>query len=153
MNKTNLLKLSTYLDSLPDDYAHFDMINYFDGPDLDLEIKYARENGGVGSCGTAACAVGHGPSAGILFEDDLLDRSSGAPDWNTYCYRHFIDEDGAEWEWMFGPGWDRLDNTPKGAAKRIRWILAGNSVPLDIYDDPFLSEYADEGHVEMYQKA
>jgi len=29
----------------------------------------------------------------------------------------------AEWEWCFSPLWTETDNTPKGAALRIEWLL------------------------------
>ena len=70
-------------------------------------------------CGSAGCAVGHGPYAGI-------EKRLGEG-WLGYSLRVF----GAAWyeghtrfyEWAFDSGWVSADNTPIGAAKRIIWGL------------------------------
>jgi len=70
------------------------------------------------TCGTIGCAVGHGPYAGIPKRADEI--------WVQYAGRVFgiaphIKED--EWEWCFSDKWAGIDNTPKGAAQRIMWLL------------------------------
>lgn len=81
-------------------------------------------------CGTAACAMGHGPAAGIkpfLHED-----------WWDYSRRAFgIDQSEMDagfdaFQWMFSSVWAHIDNTPQGAAARIYWFLDhGEKVPED----------------------
>jgi len=71
------------------------------------------------NCGTCGCALGHGPYAGIP-------KRSGET-WHQYAHRAFVllDEHGTWdcWNWCFSPLWSGNDNTAKGAAKRILWML------------------------------
>lgn len=76
----------------------------------DLPSKASTE------CGAVACAIGHGPLAGI----EALPRE----DWYAYGERVF----GAEavsplYNWCFHAAWAYRDNTAEGAAKRIRIAL------------------------------
>ena len=91
--RANLTKLADYLCNLPDDYQHFNM-SYF-----------------VSECGTSACAVGHGPAAGIPLKKD--------DNWLTYSYENFCFS-GAFWRYMFGSDWP---NCPKAAAHRIWEVI------------------------------
>lgn len=34
-----------------------------------------------------------------------------------------LEDMSVEWNWLFGSEWEDVDNTPKGAAKRIRIFL------------------------------
>lgn len=70
----NLARLATYLESLPSDYANFDMgvFAHREGYDIDTPCEMTYE------CGTVACAVGHAPAAGIPAE--IHDCS-----WSEYC--------------------------------------------------------------------
>lgn len=144
----NLRLLAAYLEGLPPDYAHFDMLTYID-PHEELTsqeaLHYALHSGGLaqlGSCGTAACAVGHGPAAGILFREEELTESyvwvdgeevtASVPDWDIYSTRFCPTEKYAEthlFAFLFGSAWDEVDNTPHGAAARIRYVLAGRPLP------------------------
>lgn len=107
----NLRKLAAYL-LKGDLMAEFNMSRYSDCP-----------SNGVTECGTVGCAVGHGPYAGIPKKKDET--------WEGYAYRCFLnwqnsDGDlgrGPHWRWCFGGEWTYADNTPKGAAKRILWLL------------------------------
>lgn len=80
-------------------------------------------------CGTAACAVGHGPYAGIL--------KSKRQNWMDYSFKFIpkdkciYDKEGQTlyWSFAFDSDWTKIDNTPIGAAKRIRWMLEGKEVP------------------------
>ena len=152
MNHENLEKLASYLENLPEDYQHFGMQTYVTPTDMAALKKYAENNGGVHTCGTSACALGHGPAAGILFPDDdkFWERTQSAylfdekgtpqwvdgpfrlPNWDAYCFEFFLPEDNNHelWSWCFGPSWSRIDDTPKGAAARIRYFLA-KDVPHD----------------------
>jgi len=112
-----------------------------------ITADYARNNGGVAQCGAVACAVGHGPSAGFLLIDADF-HSAGSPNWTAYVQRVFLDlEDHDEpsdeynyssrdFGWMFGGDWSATDNTPHGAAARIRYFNA-HGVPDDFDEDDF----------------
>ena len=146
LNRDNLTKLARYLATLPDDYEAFDMELFFSGPSDYVEVDYARKNGGVDKCGAVACAVGHGPSAGILVPDHLI-LGGIYVSWSGYVREFFIETYGRGAEaalafgWMFDDAWTEVDNTPKGAAKRILWLLEHgiDAIPLDD-ENLFVSE-------------
>lgn len=172
INIANCQKLSAYLKTLPEDYVDFGMSGFIFPKDYDALINYAVHNGGVHTCGTAACAVGHGPSAGILFpepsEDSPMWRRDAmmlypegisgparyvdgdenghcklAPNWHAYS-RQFVDFEAPDevghktpyywWEWCFGSMWSSIDDTPKGAAARIDYMLANAKDGLPYID-------------------
>ena len=120
MNVENLEKLAAYLEALPADYGHFSMARYYvvnESSRLPYELPDAM------SCGTVACAAGHGPAAGIPID--------GKEWWSDYCQRVF-DLGLAEWQWCFASDWVDVDDTHHGAAKRIRYFLA-EGLPTDWY--------------------
>lgn len=138
INRGNLLKLAQYLEALPLDYDKFEMKTFFEIAD-DGDIGFVEagkiKSAGLIVCGTVGCAIGHGPSAGI---QRLKDE-----DWIDYSYRQFVDvgfkrlgdeeevyEADDIWQWCFAATWTRIDNTPHGAAKRIRWYL-DHGLPFD----------------------
>jgi hypothetical protein len=126
MHRDNLLTLAAHLDALPTDYAGFDMRDYARTADEDYHFIRLTHLATT-DCGTVCCAVGHGPAAGFA---PLPDERN----WSDYCERVFGAKPMShEWEWMFGVAWARADNTPQGAAKRIRYFLA-NGVPAALYD-------------------
>lgn len=130
--RRNLVKLADYLESLPKSYKHFEMKSYFirNGITRADEVRYAKKNGGLDQfpCGTVACAVGHGPSAGVLFRPGDIDVW-GEPNWNFYSRRFCYH--GAAFIFMFGSDWSRVDNHHWGAAARIRYILEDGEVPME----------------------
>lgn len=113
----NLIKLERHLDALPADYQHFDMWFYNSEVPTPCIINT--------KCGAVACAVGHGPAAGIPVVGD--------EGWNEYCERVFGvngDNDSDEYRYLFAGTWACHDNTPQGAAARIRKYLAlGGKAP------------------------
>ena len=131
--RANLDKLATYLESLSDDYKKFSMYSFFCGPisesEFDLETVAKRIKNGANPCGTVACAIGHGPAAGISVNDPEIHG------WFSYAKVRFgalnhwvgsVDEnsEGSRlWSWLFASEWHTTDNTVKGAAARIRWYL------------------------------
>jgi hypothetical protein len=125
-HKDNLLKLATYLETLPDDYEQFDMRDYMMEPDGDdrrcwQAVDITERSKPV--CGTVACAVGHGPAAGIrVYGDDC---------WQSYADRVFGFLPDHGFDYMFSSGWSIDDNTPKGAAARIRTYVALGHAPDD----------------------
>ena len=73
-------------------------------------------------CGTVACAAGHGPMAGV--------PARPGEDWYDYTERCFTGGDNDAFNYMFGAQWKKIDNTPKGAAARIRRYLAEGTPDL-----------------------
>jgi len=126
--RDNLKKLAIYLLSLPKDYTHFDM-GVFYGDDrgfyqdgvldpADLKPEFYEH------CHTIACAVGHGPAAGI--------KAKATEVWKEYIKRAFGILTGSdEWYWLFSEGWGRTDNTPHGAGARIQ-IFLDKGIPKDL---------------------
>ena len=121
-NRANLEKLATYLERLPADYDHFTMWTYCASDDDEAITRYALKNGGLAKCGAVACAVGHGPAAGILLNESEI-TSWGAPNWNDYAARLIGSSYDENYEWAFDTLWTDYDNTHQGAAARIRYLL------------------------------
>ena len=94
----------------------FDMWNYSDE---------GFDPGEMPSCGTVACAAGHGPSLGIAPKNGEY--------WHEYVGRVFIGDDENAHFWMFGSDWTDGDNTPQGAAARIRYALE-HGIPENAWD-------------------
>ena len=116
LHRKNLRVLAEYLDNLPDTYGHFNM-TYYNGDRQYLYTDIVDD-----SCGTSACAVGHGPYAGFPIEK--------GEDWNDYSERVFIEEiNSPEWDCCFSGGWasEPEENTPKATALRIRKVLVGTA--------------------------
>lgn len=109
MNKENLILLADYLEKLPEDYGHFGMHTY-NGDGKPHELGH--------QCGTVACALGHAPYVKGL-PVPLYDEF-----WGDYCERVLgIDSVSFEWDWCFDANWVYKDNTPQGAAKRIKYLV------------------------------
>lgn len=146
--RENLEKLAAYLEQLPADYQHFEMSTYVD-PDYNKTktvAEYALNNGGLNTCGTAGCAIGHGPAAGILFTKEQFHW--GRPSWGDYV-ENFVDcEFDEEYNWLFHPSWSYEDNTPHGAAARIRYFLA-NGIPEGFDEDLLCLEPGDEDYINL----
>lgn len=148
-NKANLKKLADYLESLPEDYRHFDMGDFLNGGlTATKRINYALKGGKMGACGTVACALGHGPAAGILFSPE--DTSTHDISWSNYLEK-FIGKDNSIsspiFEFLFGSDWVPIDNHHYGAAARIRYILSGKYIPEDD-----LNPYTYDKYHKAYRK-
>ena len=137
----NLERLAAYLDTLPPDYAHFDMVTFVQvsaGATYHDQVEYARGASTrlLSVCGTVACAVGHGPAAGVPFAPSHIighqsDWTGYQLDWTAYS-RQFCPV-GLVFTFLFGEEWTFLDNTPQGAAARIRYVLAGRPLPSSVW--------------------
>ena len=107
MNRDNLHKLADYLLS-GKLRVKFDMAR-FTGHEFATEELQE-------DCGTAGCAIGHGPYAGI--------PKLQSEDWADYSQRVFgIKIISPEWRWLFAGVWCKIDNTPEGTGNRIRHFL------------------------------
>lgn len=124
----NLKKLAKYLYNLPDDYSHFDMGTYCENYwSYYYEVtEVSKET--YSECGTVACALGHGIAAGVEPYKNVVN-------WGSYSYENFGLQGGSnEFAWCFCGSWETYDNTPKGAAKRIMYMLE-HGVPECFYAD------------------
>lgn len=117
--RANLAKLAAYLRTLPPEYPDFEMNTFVQG-----DFGHGSHDARVPVCGTAACAAGHGPTAGIV---PLKGET-----WSEYSVRAFCSDD-KDWNWCFDAYWSKVDNTAHGAAARIEWLLA-NGLPDDAVD-------------------
>jgi hypothetical protein len=83
-------------------------------------------------CGTVGCAIGHAPHAGIVKTD--------FENWYQYSDRAFgLKEDSPQWMYCFCPDWSGFDNTPQGAAARLRTITEREHTLEELQDKtPFL---------------
>lgn len=122
MNIENLTKLAAYLESMPEEYRGFNMGFWLREAETKNEYRWPPVNTiftpyeARYHCGTVGCAVGHGPMAGI--------RANPGELWDDYSERVFdLEVFGPEWTWCFDADWSSVDNTPQGAAKRIRYLL------------------------------
>jgi hypothetical protein len=104
MNRENLQKLATGLRGPL--LADFDMDDWCD--------IYSHRSS---TCGTVGCAVGH---ASYLVAAKIPQET-----WSRYAERVFgINKlTVPEFIWCFFAGWQKVDNTPEGAADRIEWML------------------------------
>lgn len=130
LQRANLLTLANYLMKLPDDYEHFGMAHFFEGDHAVTDVAH---------CGTTACAVGHGPAAGITplpHHWDTYGQSSRL-DWWDYSKDLLCSMGSGAWDFMFSGCWDEHDDTPRGAAARIRYVLKGGLIPDSLSDDYF----------------
>ena len=157
MNKINLKLLADYLlannEQLIKNHA-FSMQFY-----RSTWVEWEREHSRKGSdphCGTAGCAIGHGPGSKIPqlkeSEEDFIPDGVGFS-WDIYAGRVFglrpgEDDSEGEWDWCFSCDWPSYDNTPKGAAIRILFLLEHN--PSETEDEEFMEP--SEEKVEIYTK-
>lgn len=149
--RSNLKTLADYLDNMPEDYAktHFLMAayavclpnlaedlngypnlreRYEDDDDADESDELIQKLKGQApnsfyACGTCACAIGHGPAAGIAV-------TNADTNWDRYSLRAFgmaqfegpqFSPTFQDWNYVFGP--DNPDD-PKAAASRIHAFLS-----------------------------
>lgn len=134
-SERNLRKLACYLLNLKESpllRATFEMAIYSDSQ---------HTHSCATTCGSVGCAVGHAPYAGI--------EKRAYEEWPAYSNRVFFDNKRTTaypflmtaWNWCFGSCWSAVDNTPRGAALRILWMLE-NGVP-----DNASSQWS--GHAEL----
>lgn len=113
-----LRKLARYLDTIVDE-KKFNMNVYLGNTNETFEYPAATEEV-YHNCGTSACALGHAP---------FLFPAKEGEQWEDYTKRVFgMHPFTRHWHWMFSTFWSRVDNTPQGAAKRIRYWCR-NKVP------------------------
>ena len=127
MNETNFRKLATHLIFKPQE--EFDMAEY----------RVRKEKLGFGLppifgkrmiCKTTACALGAAIDIPGL-EPGPDDHLEEVFSWDTYCERIFgVQRPSAIWSWVFDYRWEKFDNTPRGAAARIIYLLQKGVPPV-----------------------
>lgn len=123
--RANLLKLADYLATWKEtEKDKFNMLSY--------ARQQRRGRGIIGptsycdatkTCGTVACALGHGPAAGI--------DPDGIQTWPTYSYNKFgLSSFSILWTYAFGSEWYFIpgQDTARAAAMRIYIVLAGKDI-------------------------
>lgn len=106
MNIENLKKLARHLFHKVRQ-EQFEMSEYVHGVPIAESSKYTE-------CGTVGCALGHCPYVGIpKFEHEK---------WWEYGLR-VLGLTGKNYSWCFDGAWACYDNTPKGAARRIAFMV------------------------------
>ena len=100
--KQNLIKLAQGL-------LHGASVSYF-------HMRFFATNMHGKTCGAVGCAIGHAPYFGVY--------KYKHEDWREFSKRALIsDEYSDEWSWCFDSKWSKVDNSRRGAAKRIIWYL------------------------------
>ena len=149
-HKANLDKLATYLESLPDDYEHFDMSAYYSmaGDEMDVYDIYDDNLHAPHSCGAVACAVGHGPAAGVPVP-------RGINSWFSYSLGSFglalhgssrngqTRNESEAAAFLFSERWAVFyQNKARHAAQRIRILLSKGEPPKcwSFTDPPYVEE-------------
>jgi hypothetical protein len=108
--RANLAKLAAYLEENAST-LNFDMQDYMLNPVTNSPLKLHERH----PCGSVGCAIGHGPAAGI----PILNNQE---DWDDYANDSF-GSDVKLWDGLFNHSWAYINNTPLGAANRIRKFL------------------------------
>ena len=122
--KANLIRLADYLDNLEPTYQGFNMLGY---------------GNTAAKCGTTACAAGHTFAAGIA-DRGFFRGKYGRTDWPHVVKTLYTGGDLDVFRWLFGISWgwkdivtEGVDNTPWGAAARIRYFVT-HGLPSDWKD-------------------
>jgi hypothetical protein len=116
INLENLIRMADYIETVPQE--KFDMWRYRYGNQLKPE------------CDSVGCVVGHC----TILEDGNLPRLGSYLINFSKWVRKFIGTDSNRVElYLFSSDWVHTDNTPAGAAKRIRYYVA-NGLPENWQD-------------------
>jgi len=89
------------------------------------------------NCGAVCCALGF---ARRLFMPNRNEFEYNYDDYRTMGTALFsADSFGALYDWCFNGCWESIDNTPAGAAARIRYALK-HGIPIIEHGEPRLSD-------------
>ena len=148
--QADLLQLAQILFHLADQPdPHFDMENFIHIPSLTKKQNLMLRPDEAApmfrqhlepNCGSVACALGHAAVHKIGF-----DRANAVPHqnllmlWGNYA-ELFTDGQEIVETWLFDYEWRHHDNTPRGAALRIYFLLQ-HGVPKE-FDTPYQYNYS-----------
>jgi len=114
MNEQNLLRHADHLENNVVK-RHFNMGTYMSHTNTSYSTNFSDASPFKSDCNSVACSVGH---AATIFPP-LVGES-----WEDFSERVFdIDPCSLEWDFLFSEGWIDVDNTPFGAAQRIRYLI------------------------------
>jgi len=114
MNRENLKLMADYIETIPQE--KFDMDNFRTGEDKGHE------------CNSVGCILGH---CTVLDKNPLPTTIFDNINFNAWSFDFTgLDPFSDEWYYLFFGLWTEGDNTPTGAAKRIRHFLE-NGLPED----------------------
>lgn len=125
-DKKTLLKVADFIEKLPQEKFHMGKYrcnknhNWLRNNSGSFQYEFDRNN-----CGTVGCILGWCPFIEGL-EPMLSDyeKMRGFPFWERYSDRifDFTTQDDI-WDYLFHSDWELVDDTPIGAAKRLRYIV------------------------------
>jgi hypothetical protein len=115
-NIENLEKMAQYVENLPQ--SVFDMSSFRLGDPIPISHE----------CKTVGCIIGHCTILDLnpLPVDNLFGINYPTINFYRWCFNFtgiHQSDDVDEFLFLFGSDWDKIDNTPKGAAQRIRYFL------------------------------
>lgn len=152
MNKVNLKLLAEWLlenhESLMETKT-FDMKEYRSAGVSSCDFVSETK------CGTVGCALGWAPVTGIkslvaLDEDYYI--YGKALSFIRYCDRVFELKPLMDyWNWCFSDDWADTDNTPKGAAIRIMYLL-GHEDEVMAWGEGYFDECIVAGYMSWWEK-
>lgn len=122
-------------------HNHFDMAVFIRDADRNRFVSSSmREKqvvtDEVNICETAACAAGWGAVFHKQLRVKVPADVNGMVDWVKFIKILLGTESGPSVDFLFAGFWSGVDDTPKGAAKRIWYALThGVPVPADSYDN------------------
>jgi len=119
INLENLLKMADYIETVPQD--RFDMSRYRYGDTISHE------------CNSVGCIIGHCIILDNLDNEDLPRRESKNINFLKWSEKFIGTDEHSVWVYLFWANWRNTDNTPTGAAKRIRYYIV-NGLPENWYD-------------------
>jgi hypothetical protein len=151
MNTERLLQLADYLEALPANYSEFEMAEFWTGDAERVAWLIEQGKATAPACGTAACAMGHIPFVGYkdFNLEDYIEVTSMfglVVHWFKISVEFLgLDVDEDRWDWMFAGEWSSVDNSPQGAAQRIRMIVdpRGMEWTLKVPDDEHPKQVAE----------
>jgi len=108
MNKKLLLRMADHIETIPQE-------------DFDMGRFRADDDRTSISCNSVGCALGH---CLHLFSKEQIEYDLHE-EIDFFRTAKHLDLTNSEWKWCFSGDWCYKDNTPKGAAKRIRMLANG----------------------------
>ena len=113
MNEVNLLRAADYIEKIPQSVFSMRLFRYDDSK--------------THECGAVGCVVGH--CTVLDAPENLPFDADGEINFYRWSGRFFGLKVGSYgWAWCFAGRWHKVDNTPTGAAKRIRYLVE-NGLP------------------------
>jgi len=119
INKENLLRMADYIETVPQEKFNMEIYRTYD------ETTH--------ECNSIGCVIGH---CTILDKRPLPKYVYGTINFRLWSKLFTGIESDDEWNYLFDISWHRTDNTPTGAAKRIRWFVE-HGLPNDWEEQMF----------------